>query len=63
VTIVGGTEMLQTQTTMIGTTLTERWITDIPTFPRDASTSSWPCRARPCRRREPRRSMVYRKTR
>src|SRR2546423_527504 len=36
VTIVGGGELLQTQTATIGTTLTGRQITDIPTASRDA---------------------------
>ncbi len=36
VTIVGGGELLQTQTATIGTTLTGRQITDIPTVSRDA---------------------------
>lgn len=36
VTIIGGGELLQTQTATIGTTLTGRQITDIPTASRDA---------------------------
>ena len=36
VTIVGGGELLQTQTATVGTTLTGRQITDIPTASRDA---------------------------
>lgn len=36
VTVVGGGELLQTQTATIGTTLTGRQITDIPTASRDA---------------------------
>jgi len=36
VTIVGGGELLQTQTATVGTTLTGRQITDIPTVSRDA---------------------------
>ena len=36
VTVVGGGELLQTQTTTVGTTLTGRQITDLPTASRDA---------------------------
>ena len=36
VTVVGGGELLQTQTATVGTTLTGRQITDLPTASRDA---------------------------